>query len=332
MKFTQRARGIVQAIAVTLALALPLMSAAISPADARIGGGFSSGSRGARTFSAPPSTSTAPSVPRSRSTAPSPSRAARAWARRCGRRRLLQPARPRPARRPRRGLPRRWPVRDAVRRRPVRRARRIFVDLRPDPADRPDRLSWSGWRCHGGSAVMAPAYAGGRGGPGAARRASAPERVSDWDRAARRSKSRRPTMRPSSGCSARSRPRGRTRISPGCTRWRRRKWCRISPAISSRTGPATSSTRCPTSSCCRATSPKPGARAIPIMPASRCGFRWSTRRSTAPPAGWSRAARQPTEATEVWTFVRPRGGNWDALGDPADQLIVWNKIRARRCG
>jgi predicted lipid-binding transport protein (Tim44 family) len=59
MNLTQRARGIIRAIAVTLALALPLMSA-ISPADARIGGGFSSGSRGARTFSAPPSTSTAP--------------------------------------------------------------------------------------------------------------------------------------------------------------------------------------------------------------------------------------------------------------------------------
>jgi predicted lipid-binding transport protein (Tim44 family) len=59
MKLTQRARGIVQAIAVTLALALPLVSA-ISPADARVGGGMSSGSRGARTFSAPPSTSTAP--------------------------------------------------------------------------------------------------------------------------------------------------------------------------------------------------------------------------------------------------------------------------------
>jgi predicted lipid-binding transport protein (Tim44 family) len=61
MKFTQRARGIVQAIAVALALALPLV-AAISPADARVGGGLSSGSRGARTFSAPPSTSTAPSA------------------------------------------------------------------------------------------------------------------------------------------------------------------------------------------------------------------------------------------------------------------------------
>src|SRR6202158_1329449 len=61
MKFTQRARGIVQAIAVVLSLALPLISA-ISPADARIGGGMSSGSRGARTFSAPPSTSTAPSA------------------------------------------------------------------------------------------------------------------------------------------------------------------------------------------------------------------------------------------------------------------------------
>src|ERR1700692_1603151 len=59
MKFTQRTRGIVQAIAVVLSLALPLMMA-ISAADARGGGGGSSGSRGGRTFSAPPSTSTAP--------------------------------------------------------------------------------------------------------------------------------------------------------------------------------------------------------------------------------------------------------------------------------
>jgi predicted lipid-binding transport protein (Tim44 family) len=61
MYFTQRARGMVKAIAVVLSLALPLMLA-ISSADARVGGGMSSGSRGARTFSAPPSTSTAPSA------------------------------------------------------------------------------------------------------------------------------------------------------------------------------------------------------------------------------------------------------------------------------
>jgi predicted lipid-binding transport protein (Tim44 family) len=61
MKFTQRARGIVKAMAVVLSLALPLMLA-ISSADARVGGCMSSGSRGARTFSAPPSTSTAPST------------------------------------------------------------------------------------------------------------------------------------------------------------------------------------------------------------------------------------------------------------------------------
>jgi predicted lipid-binding transport protein (Tim44 family) len=61
MKFTQRARGIFQAVAVVLALAIPLISA-VSPADARIGGGVSSGSRGTRTFSAPPSTSTAPNA------------------------------------------------------------------------------------------------------------------------------------------------------------------------------------------------------------------------------------------------------------------------------
>jgi predicted lipid-binding transport protein (Tim44 family) len=59
MNFTQRTRGIVKAIAVVLSLALPAMLA-VSAADARIGGGGSSGSRGARTFSAPPSTSTAP--------------------------------------------------------------------------------------------------------------------------------------------------------------------------------------------------------------------------------------------------------------------------------
>jgi hypothetical protein len=56
MKF---ARNIVQAIAVVLTLALPLMLV-VSSADARVGGGASMGSRGSRTFAAPPSTSTAP--------------------------------------------------------------------------------------------------------------------------------------------------------------------------------------------------------------------------------------------------------------------------------
>jgi predicted lipid-binding transport protein (Tim44 family) len=56
MKF---ARNIVQAMAVVLALALPV-TLAVSSADARVGGGASMGSRGSRTFSAPPSTSTAP--------------------------------------------------------------------------------------------------------------------------------------------------------------------------------------------------------------------------------------------------------------------------------
>jgi len=61
MRFTQRTRGLIKAMAVALSLALPVMLA-MSSADARIGGGGSSGSRGTRTFSAPPSTSTAPSA------------------------------------------------------------------------------------------------------------------------------------------------------------------------------------------------------------------------------------------------------------------------------
>ena len=59
MRFTQHMSALAKAVAIVLALGLPTVIA-VSSADARIGGGFSSGSRGSRTFSAPPSTSTAP--------------------------------------------------------------------------------------------------------------------------------------------------------------------------------------------------------------------------------------------------------------------------------
>jgi predicted lipid-binding transport protein (Tim44 family) len=61
MKLTQHMSRLAKAIALVLALALPIVLAA-SAADARINGGFSSGSRGSRTFSAPPPTSTAPNT------------------------------------------------------------------------------------------------------------------------------------------------------------------------------------------------------------------------------------------------------------------------------
>jgi predicted lipid-binding transport protein (Tim44 family) len=61
MNFTMRTRGLVKMMAVVLSVAMPLMLA-VSAADARVGGGSSSGSRGNRTFSAPPSTSTAPNA------------------------------------------------------------------------------------------------------------------------------------------------------------------------------------------------------------------------------------------------------------------------------
>ncbi len=59
MNFTQTARGIVRMIALAMAVAVPL-AITIEAADARVGGGGSSGSRGSRTYSAPPSTNTAP--------------------------------------------------------------------------------------------------------------------------------------------------------------------------------------------------------------------------------------------------------------------------------
>ena len=68
MRLTQRTRGfrissIAKFLAVALSVAFPLMIA-MSSADARIGGSRSSGSRGGNTFSAPPSTATAPNAAR----------------------------------------------------------------------------------------------------------------------------------------------------------------------------------------------------------------------------------------------------------------------------
>ncbi|MCE3257970.1 MAG: import inner rane translocase, subunit Tim44 [Nitrobacter vulgaris] len=63
MKLAKRSSGAMKAFAVVLSLALPLMLA-VSAADARVGGGSSYGSRGSRTFSAPPVTNTAPNAAR----------------------------------------------------------------------------------------------------------------------------------------------------------------------------------------------------------------------------------------------------------------------------
>ena len=59
MKHSSRKGRLLKAIAIVLSLALPA-TLMISAADARVGGGISSGSRGSRSFSAPPSTNTAP--------------------------------------------------------------------------------------------------------------------------------------------------------------------------------------------------------------------------------------------------------------------------------
>src|SRR5215475_9843117 len=59
MRFSRPVRGMIRAAAVALSLALA-STLVMSAADARVGGGMSSGSRGSRTFSMPPSTSTAP--------------------------------------------------------------------------------------------------------------------------------------------------------------------------------------------------------------------------------------------------------------------------------
>lgn len=62
MSFFNRTRRMAKLLAVVVALGLPVSIVAASIADARVGGRSSIGSRGSRTFSAPPATSTAPST------------------------------------------------------------------------------------------------------------------------------------------------------------------------------------------------------------------------------------------------------------------------------
>lgn len=62
MNSLQRTRAVLKSLAVVMALAMPVMIVISSSADARVGGGRSSGSRGMNTFSAPPTTRTAPNA------------------------------------------------------------------------------------------------------------------------------------------------------------------------------------------------------------------------------------------------------------------------------
>jgi predicted lipid-binding transport protein (Tim44 family) len=62
MKSSQRLRSVIKTLAVVMALAMPLALAVSSSVDARPGGGGGFGSRGSRTFTAPPTTRTAPNT------------------------------------------------------------------------------------------------------------------------------------------------------------------------------------------------------------------------------------------------------------------------------
>lgn len=61
MIVSQRARALLKTLVVILSVAMPL-TLTVTAVDARVGGGFSSGSRGSRTFAPPPTTRTAPNA------------------------------------------------------------------------------------------------------------------------------------------------------------------------------------------------------------------------------------------------------------------------------
>jgi len=245
MIFSQRARGIIQAIAVALSLALPLVLA-VSSADARIGGGISSGSRGTRTFSAPPSTSTAPSTAQpfnrtiTQPSSPGLGAPPPAAAFSTGRALACSAGSPRASLGAGLlgmlfgggmfgglgGLSSLFGL--------ILQIGLIIIVV---------RLAMSWWqRRHATASAYAGSSMGGLGAPSSFRSGTG----FGWGPAARRSRSCRAITKPSNDCSVTFRRRGRAKISPGCTRWPRRRWSRTSPRTWRRTRPATTSTRSPT--------------------------------------------------------------------------------------
>ena len=103
-------------------------------------------------------------------------------------------------------------------------------------------------------------------------------------------------------------------------RWRRRKWCRISPR---------------TSQANRARNVVNKVSDIKLLQGdlaeawregdtdyASVAMRFSLIDKTIDRASGRlvEGSEQPTEATEVWTFLRPRGGQLGTLGDPADLI------------
>ena len=255
MNFTQTARGIVRTIALVMSVAVPL-AITISAADARVGGGGSSGSRGSRTYSAPPSTTTAPNAAQPMN------------------RTFTQPGSPGMGAPAAAGA-----AKGGFFNRPGMMGGMlgglamgflgaglfgmltggglfsglggissiIGLLLQIGLIIIVVRLAMSWWqRRHTPASAYAAGPAPATGGPAEGPGAQTSFRSGmgfGLGSASPRWKSSRPTMRRSSGCLAKSRPRGRTRTSPNCIRWRRPRWCPTSPRISRRTRPATTSTR-----------------------------------------------------------------------------------------
>ncbi len=100
-------------------------------------------------------------------------------------------------------------------------------------------------------------------------------------------------------------------MSPNCIPWRRPKWCRISPRISSKN---------------RARNVVNKISDVKLLQGdlaeawregdtdyASVAMRYSLVDKTVDRATGRlvEGSEQPNEVTEVWTFVRPRGGNWE---------------------
>ena len=100
-------------------------------------------------------------------------------------------------------------------------------------------------------------------------------------------------------------------MSTGCARWRRRKWCRISRRTSQQNRARNDVNKVSDVKLLQGDLAEAWREGDTDYASVAMRFSLVDKTLDRSTGRLVEGSEQPTEATEVWTFVRPRGGNWE---------------------
>ena len=111
-------------------------------------------------------------------------------------------------------------------------------------------------------------------------------------------------------------------MSPGCTRWPRRKWCRTSRKDLEENKARNDINKVSDAKLLQGDLAEAWREGDTDYASVAMRFSMVDKTVERTTGRLVAGSETPTEVTEVWTFVRPRGGKLGTLGDPADELIA----------